>query len=173
VARAEGWTDPKLLARLFLTAFWDNVGVVRADGRTSATVLAFPWNLADAGEIEGPAYAMALTKDPWSPDLRAAVLRTVLRLAGDMKFTSLDPRGAGTFALEGKEAVLFVWQNLEGWTDRPGAVWEVDLPAWARLAELWGFDGLRRTIPVQGGKVAIRDLPGNETYMLRVPRPHQ
>ena len=173
VARAEAWTDPKLLARLFLTAFWDNVGVVRADGRTSATVLAFPWNLADTGEIEGPAYAMAITKDPWAPDLRAAVLRTVLRLAGDMTFTSLDPRGAGTFALEGKAAVLFVWQNLEGWTDKPGSVWEVDLPAWARLAELWGFDGLRRTIPVQGGKVAIRDLPGNETYMLRVPRPQQ
>jgi hypothetical protein len=173
IARSEEWTDPKLAARLFLTAFWDNVGVVRADGRSSATVIAFPWNLADAGEIEGPAYAMAVTKDPWAPDLRATVLRMVLRLAGDMTFTSLDPRGTGTFALESKDAVLLVWQNLKGWTDRPGPVWEVELPAWARIAELWGFDGLRRTIPVQGGKVAIRDLPGDETYMLRVPRPRK
>lgn len=173
VARSQDWTDPKLVARLFLTAFWDNMGVVRADGRSSATVLAFPWNLADTGSIEGPAYAMAITKDPWSPDPRAVVLRTVLRLAGDMKFTALDPRGAGTFALEGKEGVLLVWQNLPGWTDRPGPVWEVDVPDWARFAELWGFDGLRRTVPVQGGKVAIRDLPGNETYMLRLPRPRK
>jgi hypothetical protein len=173
VARAEAWTDPKLTARLFLTAFWDNAGVVRADGRSSATVLAFPWYLPDTGEIEGPAYAMAATKDPWSPDPRAAVLRTVLRLAGDMRFTALDPRGAGTFTLEGKEGVLLVWQNLKGWTDRPGPVWEVDLPPWARFAELWGWDGLRRTVPVHGGKVSIRDLPGDETYMLRVPRPRQ
>jgi hypothetical protein len=173
VARSEEWTDPKLVARLFLTAFWDNAGVVRNDGHSSATVLAFPWYLPDTGEIEGPAYAMAATKNPWSPDSRAMVLRMVLRLAGDMRFTSLDPRGGGTYALEGKDAVLFVWQNLPGWTDRPGKVWEVDVPEWARLAELWGFDGLRRTVPVQGGKVSIRDLPGNETYMMRVPRPRK
>lgn len=174
IARAEDWSDPKLIARLFLTAFWDNVGVVRADGRTSATVIAFPWNLGDTGETaDGLTYAMAVAKNPWAPDLRAAVLRTVLRLAGDMKFTALDPRGSGTYALEGKDSVLFVWQNLPGWTDRPGPTWEVDLPEWARIAELWGFDGLRKTLPVHGGKVAIRDLPGNETYMLRVPRPRK
>ena len=116
---------------------------------------------------------MAVTKDPWSPDLRATVLRTVLRLAGDMRFTSLDPRGAGTFALEGKEAVLFVWQNLPGWTDRPGPVWEVDLPA---LGASRRAVGLRWTAPDDPGprrQGSIRDLPGNETYMLRVPRPAQ
>jgi hypothetical protein len=171
IARAEEWTDPNVVARLFLTAFWDNVGIVHADGRTSATVLAFPWNLADTGEIEGPAYAMAETKDPWSPDRRAVVLRTVLRLAGDMTFTALDPRGAGTYALEGKEGLLLVWQNLPGWTDRPGTQWEVELPSWARIAELWGWDRVRRTIPVRGGKTVIRELREGETYMLRVPRP--
>jgi hypothetical protein len=173
VARADAWADPKLAARLFLTAFWDNAGVVRADGRTSATVLAFPWNLADTGRIEGPAYAMAAAENPWAPDERAVVLRTVLRLAGDMTFTSLDPHASGTYTLEGKGGLLLVWQNLPGWTDKPGQIWEVDLPDWAQRAELWGWNGFRKTIPVHGGKNSIKGLQDHETHMLLVPRPRR
>lgn len=172
VARDDAWTDPKVAARLFLTGFWDHMGVVRADGRTPATVLAFPWNLANTERVDGPAHAMAETEDPWSPDPRAEVLRTVLRLAGDMTFVALDPRGAGTFVLEGPAGRLFVWQNLPGWTDRPGSRWEVELPDWARWVELWGWDGLQRTIPVSaGGKTVIEGVRENETSMLFAPRP--
>lgn len=170
VARADAWEDPKLAARLFLTAFWDQIGVVRKDGRTPATVLAFPWNLADTGRIEGPAYAMAATEKPWTPDPRGIVLRTILRLAGDMRITALDPLKSGTITLEGAEGQLYVWQNLPGFTDRPGPAWDIALPAWARVGELWAWDGLRQVLPVSGGKLSIRNLPGNETYMLRVPR---
>jgi hypothetical protein len=173
ISRDGAWGDPRVAARLFLTAFWDEIGVVRADGHTSATVLAFPWNLGDTGRIEGPGYAMAVSEHPWAPDLRSIVLRTVLRLAGDMKFTALDPLGTGTFALEGKDGMLFVWQDLPGWTDKPGPLWQVDLPRSAKIAELWGWDGLRQILPVYDGKLLIRGLPGNETYMLRVPRSTQ
>jgi hypothetical protein len=83
--------------------------------------------------------------------LRATVLRNVLRLAGNMKFTSLDPFETGTYTLEGPDGHLIVWQNLRGWTDKPGTVWEVTLPSWARIAELWGWDGLRRVVSVHGG----------------------
>ena len=171
VAREGAWEDPALAAKLFLTAFWDEIGVVRSDGHSSATVLSFPWNLADTGRIEGPAYAMAATEDPWKPDPRAAVLRMVLKLAGDMTFTALDPRGTGTFALEDETGMLLVWQDLPGWTDEPGDTWRVDLPEWATIAELWAWDGLRRTIAVHGGRFVIGGLPGKETYMLRIPRP--
>lgn len=170
VARDNAWEDPKVAARLFLTAFWDQIGIVRADGRTPATVLAFPWNLADTGTIEGPPYAMAATENPWSPDPRAVVLRTILRLAGDMRVTAIDPR-AGKLVLEGDEALLMVWQNLTGWTDKPGKTWEVELPPWARIVEVWGWDGLRQTLRADGNRLTIRNLSENETYMLRVPRP--
>jgi hypothetical protein len=165
VARDGDWADPRLAARLFLTGIWDQLGVVRGDGKTTAAVLAFPWNLADTGAIEGLPYAMAAPDD-----LRSAVLRNVLRLAGEMNFTALDPRGAGTYTLEGESGQLLVWQDLPGWTARPGTSWEVTLPDWARRAELWAWDGLRRTIELRGGPLSIDGLPGNETYMLLVRR---
>jgi hypothetical protein len=170
VSRDGAWEDPKLAARLFLTAFWDQMAVVGADGRRPATILALPWNLADTGRIEGPGYAMAVSEAPWKPDSRSRVLRTILALAGDMMFTALDPR-AGRFTLESDSGQLMVWQDLPGWTETPGTVWEVQLPEWAVSAELWGWDGKRRDIRFRGGKAVISGLGGNETYMLRVPKP--
>ncbi len=169
VSRDHGWTDPTLLARLFLTAIWDEMGVVHRDRHASATVLAFPWNLGDTDRVDGPAYAMAATEDPWSPDSRAKVLRNVLHLAGDMIFVALDPKGSGTFELEGPRGHLYVWQDLPGWTDKPGSTWIVNVPQGGELAELWGFDGPRNVIPVQGRRLVIDHLAGNETYMLFVP----
>lgn len=170
VAREGDWGDAKVSARLFLTALWDNLGVVRADGKSSATMFAFPWNLADTGRIEGPGYAMAAGERPWTPEARSKVLRMVLKLAGNMKFVSLDP-SAGLFTLEDGRDRLIVWQDLPGWTDKPGPVWEVQLPGWAHRAELWGWDGHRRDVEVDAGKAVITGLAGNETYMLRIPKP--
>jgi hypothetical protein len=170
VTRDGDWEAPTLNASLFLTALWDELGVVRADGRASATILAFPWNLGDTGKIEGPGYAMAAGEAPWKPDPRAKVLQMVLKLAGDMTFVSINP-ATGLMTLEDKNGQLIVWQDLPGWTDKPGPVWEVQLPAWARSAELWGWDGRRRDVDVNGGKAVVTGLAGNETYMLRVPRP--
>jgi hypothetical protein len=169
VARDGDWQNPELAARLFLTAFWDQVGVVRGDGRTSAMALVFPWNLADTGRIEGPAYAMAASENPWRPDPRAKVLKTILDLAGDMTLKSLDPHG-GRFVLEGEQGQLIVWQNLPGWTDQPGTALQVTVPDWARTAEVWAWNGLRRRVTVRAGNFTIDGLVENQTYMIRLPR---
>jgi hypothetical protein len=132
-------------------------------------VLAFPWNLGDTVRVDGPAYAMAATENPWSPDPRAIVLRMVLRLAGDMSIKSIDkPRGL--IRLAGPDAELIVWQNLPGWTDRQGRALELELPDWARTIEVWGWDGLRRRVAVGGGHFVLDGLEDNETTMIRVPR---
>lgn len=170
VTRDGDWDDPKVNARLFLTALWDELGVVGKDGKSSAAVFAFPWNLGDTGKIEGPGYAMAAGEAPWKPDPRSKVLQLVTKLAGDMKFVSLDP-AAGLLTLEDDNGQLIVWQDLPGWTDKPGPVWEVQLPAWARSAELLGWDGHRRNVEVGDGRAVVTGLAGNETYMLRVPKP--
>ena len=169
VARAGAWEDSKLLAKLFLSAFWDQVAVVGRDGRSPVTVLSFPWNLGDTPRVDGPQYAMAVTENPWSPEIRGLVLKTILRLAGDMTVKSIDKR-RGLYSLVGADAELFVWQNLPGWTDQPGRTLELTLPEWAHTIEVWGWDGLRRRMVVSGGKFAINDLDENETYMIRLPR---
>lgn len=112
---------------------------------------------------------MATHEAPWQPDARARVLRDILRLAGDMRFVSLDPV-VGRYALEGDAGRLMVWQNLRGWTPTPGAVWEVALPEGADRAELWGHDGLRRTITPRDGKLVVTDLQVGETVMLYLPK---
>ena len=71
--------------------------------------------MSDTERIDGPAYAMAVAEKPWRPDPRATVLQMVLRLAGDMKVSSID-KDAGIFSLAGKDGQLFIWQNLPGWT---------------------------------------------------------
>jgi len=73
-------------------------------------------------------------------------------------------------ALASADAELFVWQNLPGWTDQPGRMLELTLPDWAHTIEIWGWEGLRRRLPVTGGKYTIGELNENETYMIRVPR---
>jgi hypothetical protein len=112
---------------------------------------------------------MAVTENPWSPEIRGVVLQTILRLAGDMTLVSIDKR-RGLYSLTGRDAELIVWQNLEGWTDKPGRTLEVTLPDWAHTIEIYGWEGLRRRMPVTGGKFAITDLNENETYMIRIPR---
>jgi hypothetical protein len=84
-----------------------------------------------------------------------------------MRFVALDAKQSGTLTLEDDTSRLVVLQDRPGWTDRtPGAPWTVAVPPWARTAELWGWDGLRKTQPVEGMSSLSLDVPGGETHML-------
>ncbi|MGR6466422.1 hypothetical protein [Rhizobium sp. PAMB 3182] len=169
VTREGEWENRSLIASLFLTAAWDNFGVVGNNDRP-AMVLAFPWSLLDTGRFEGPGYAMAARENPWLPEVRAKVLQRILDIAGDMRFVSADPRHTGMFHLSGEKGDLYVWQNREGWTDAPGHSWTLTLPDWAKRVELWGYDGLRKVEDCSGGPYTFDNLKGGETLMVRVLR---
>jgi hypothetical protein len=132
-------------------------------------VLAFPWNIGDTPDVDGLAYAMAEGANPWTPEARSLVLKRVLDLAGDMTFVAID-RQRALYRLTGPDADLLVWQNIAGWTDRPGHSVEIELPDWASAIEIWGWDGLRETKPARPGRLIVDGLNDNETYMIRVPR---
>jgi len=168
VARAGAWEDADILGRLFLSAVWDQLAVVGNNG-VPVMVLAFPWNLGDTPRIDGPHYAMAVAENPWVPEIRGLVFKSVLQLAGDMSIVSID-RPRGLLALAGPDADLIVWQDMPGWTDKPGRSVEIQLPDWAHRIEVWAWDGLRRSAPAQGGRFLVDGLDENETYMIRVPR---
>ncbi|MGJ5139527.1 hypothetical protein ACQR1V_16190 [Bradyrhizobium oligotrophicum] len=170
VARAGAWDSEPDAARLFLNAIWDQLAVVGKDGRSPVSVLAFPWNLGDTPDVDGLAYAMATGKDPWTPEARSLVVKAVLQLAGHMKIVSIDRRLA-LYTLRGADADLIVWQNIAGWTDRPGRAVELELPTWTRSLEVWGWDGLQRRIAAKPGRFFVDGLNADETYMFRVPRP--
>lgn len=166
-ARTEGWDRDDLMGSLFLTAVWDQLGIQKANG-SSATVIAFPWNLSDTPRVDGPAYAMATHENPWMPDVRSKVLQTVVDLARDMTFVELDGMRSGTLVLEGSKSRLIVFQDRPGWTDKPaGQPWVVEVPSWAATAELWGWDGKRKSFKMNGDTSLTLDVLGNETYMLR------
>lgn len=169
VARAGSWEDPDVAAKFFLSAFWDQIALVGNDGRTPKMVFAFPWNLGDTPRVDGLNYAMAVGENPWVPESRSLVLKKVLDMAGDMRIVSID-RQHGLYRLTGADAELIVWQNIAGWTDRPGHGVEIELPDWARTIEVWGWNGLQRRIPAKGGRFFVDGLNDNETYMFRVPK---
>ena len=169
VARVGAWENEQVAARLFLNAIWDQLAVVGKDGKSAVSVLAFPWNLGDTPRVDGLAYAMAAGENPWMPEARSLVVKTVLQLAGHMKIVSIDRRLA-LYTLSGADADLIVWQNIAGWTERPGRAVELDLPAWTRSVEVWGWDGLQRRIEARPGRFFVDGLNANETYMFRVPR---
>ncbi len=170
VARAGAWDSDTDAARLFLNAIWDQLAVVGKDGSMPVSMLAFPWNLGDTPDVDGLAYAMATGKDPWTPEARSLVVKTVLQLAGHMRIVSIDRRLA-LYTLRGSDADLIVWQNIAGWTERPGRAVELELPAGTRSLEVWGWDGLRRRIEAKPGRFFVDGLNADETYMFRVPRP--
>jgi hypothetical protein len=170
VSRDNAWENADVAASLFLTAFWDEMGIVGDDGRTGVSRLAYPWNLGDTGKIEGLAYAMAAGENPWRGEARAEVLRRVMDLAGDMHFTRLDPKGTGTFDLTGATGDLRVWQDRPGWTDHGATDWTLEAPAFAQTAELWSWRGRIATVKPASGRVRFEQLSGHDTYMVFFPR---
>jgi hypothetical protein len=164
-------------AKGFLTGLWDNLGVVRSDGATSATILAFPWNLFDTPETTVDSafqYGMAKQLSPWLPDARGKALQWALCLSRDMNFVLLDPNLTGKseaqFVLLNGTRTLYVWQDIPGWTLKPGKTFTfTQLPANAGTLSVYGFDGLRKTVNILGlNSYTVEDLPGNETYMFLI-----
>jgi hypothetical protein len=149
----------------FLTALWDALAVVGDQGQPVAEFV-FPWNIFHTTERDEH-YGLCTQLDPWTPTARGEVLRLVARLTQGLDFVALDPRDRGQLILEGGGRRLWVWQNRPHWTDRPGSNYTIaDLPADARRLEIYGWDGLRRSIDLAGQRSWTLDgLAENETLM--------
>ena len=155
-------------AHVFLTALWDALGVVGNRGQP-VTRFVMPWNLFHLA-AKDEHYGLCEGLDPWQPTARGKVLRLVCGLAKGMEFTACRPKGHGEFVLAGNGRTLWVWQNREAWTDRPGHSYAVkDIPAAAQTLEVYrwnSWSGPWRTHDVRGKRTfTVEGLAVGETYM--------
>ncbi|GAA3408162.1 hypothetical protein ACFFNY_12355 [Paenibacillus hodogayensis] len=154
-------------AKGFLTAFWDSVGVVKKDGQTSASRLAFPWSLFKS-QAADPLYGLNTSLTPWTPTARGQTLERALAAAEGMALVSADPKQTGEYVLEGAGKKMWVWQNRPYWTNHPGTSYTVSgIPAGSDRLEVIGWDGIRQTLPLSGQtSYTVTGLAENETYMI-------
>lgn len=155
-------------AKQFFTAIWDHVGVVSSSGKRPATVFAMPWSLFQTPEQSswyGIGSSSTSMHDDWP--MRMKVLQMVAEEARGTYFLSMDPKGTGEYTLAGSGKKLWVWQNLKGWTNRTGSVYQVyDIPGISTEIRIYRWNGLWRTLAVNGHKqMTISGLDPGETYM--------
>ena len=154
----------------FITAFWDEMGVV-GDNSEPVTVAALPWEL---GQMPGPdprAYAMTASIGPWRGDARGDAFRMLMQLAGGMHFTHADPRHSGQFELSDDNARLIVWQDRPEWTDDPGTKFRLTLSPAEHDVEVWSAQGLLERIRCAARTTCdIGGLTPGHTYMFRLQR---
>jgi len=152
-------------ARGFLTAIWDALTVTGNQGQP-VTQFALPWNIFHTPASDDH-YGLTIKHMPWTPTLRGDVLRMVCRLTEGTQFTHLDPRQSGVSVLQGDSKTIWVWQNRAAWTDRPASQFVVkDIPEGTEEIEVYGFDGPRDTVSVQGRRdIQINGLAPEQTYM--------
>ncbi len=151
-------------AKGLLTGIWDNIGVVKKDGHTPATVYAFIWNLFNG--TDDSEYGLAMQPGVY-PTARAKVVNQVLQISKDMVWISLDPKGTGVYILGGKGRKLWVWQNLKEWTSRPGIEFVLNaIPRGTTKVEVIGWNGVRQTLYPNGATtLKVTNLVPEETYM--------
>lgn len=147
-----------------LTGIWDNLGVVKNDGHTPATVYALVWNLFYGAE--DTEFGLAMQPGVF-PTARAKAVNKALELSRDMVWISLDPKGNGVYILGGKGRKLWVWQNLKGWTSQPGVEFVVNaIPKGTTKVEVFGWNGLRQTLNPNGATtLKVSGLLPEESYM--------
>ncbi|GAB2671556.1 hypothetical protein ACFQWB_13440 [Paenibacillus thermoaerophilus] len=158
----------ELAAKQFLTAIWDQLGVVSASGKRPVTVFAMPWSLFHRSQQDGWYGIGAPSTDP--PDrwpARLKVLGLVTAVAKGTYFESMDPRGKGEYVLAGSGKKLWVWQNLKGWSNRTGTRYRVvGIPGIATELSVYRWNGLWRTYPIEGQtEFTVTGLEPEETYM--------
>jgi len=150
-----------------LTQIWDNLGVVGDNGEPiTQLALVYTLNLTPATDSTN---GMATQLSPWLGDERAQDVSLVAQLTNGMSFVSADPTKTGTYVLKDAagDRKLWVWQDVKSWTDELGTSLTItNIPATATALSVYGWNGLRQTIPLSGNtSYTVTGLPGNETYM--------
>jgi subtilase family serine protease len=155
-----------LAAKRFLTCIWANLGVVKNDGHTTASQFAFPWNIFHT-LTQDSLYGLSTQLVPYTPSVRGTTLKLVLDKTAGMSFVSRDPKGRGEFILNGNNKKMWVWQNYANWSNVAGTSYTVSgIPAGATSLEVYGYNGLRSTIPLSGQtSFTVTGLLTKETYM--------
>ena len=89
-----------------------------------------------------------------------------------MEIVSQDPKRTGVTVLTDGKRKLWVWQNRKAWSTLTGTTFTIEkLPGETKQVKIYGWDGLRKTVPATGGAaLELKDLPTEETLLfLAIP----
>lgn len=165
----------------FLTSIWDNLGVTRDPSQMVAsgtplrplTAMAFPWNIFNLASKDGN-YGMAVSDTPYRPTDRGSTLALTLKLlnADEWAWVFADPFHRGMYKLSSSTQSLLAWQKRDYWSNvsTDDSIQLEDLPSNAVTVDVYGWDGLRRSLAVPRGSTTVKvgGLQARETLMFHV-----
>lgn len=159
--------DEETAAKYLFTAIFGNLCVKKKDG-SPATQFALIWNMFHIHR-EDAQYGLCDTLNPWRPRLRGEVWRRVTRdILQGTRLSQIDAggrKGVHIFTSEAKK--IWVWHNLEGWTDRVGSKFRItEIPADSKRLLVSNWQGVQQTINIFGeSSYRVTDLVPGQTYV--------
>lgn len=152
------------LAKRFFTQLWDRLSVVKENG-DAATEIALAYHCFDEGS--GEQFHLATDLDPVQLKQRGQTMKLVSDLAASAVLISDGHYGSGIHIFEAGGRKLWVWQNLNGWTNQYStSITITGIPSSVSKIKVYDYKHKIKSVSTNGNSsVTITGLNKDETYV--------
>jgi DUF5010 C-terminal domain/Secretion system C-terminal sorting domain len=179
-------------ANVWLGYIWNFLGATNQDGKP-VTDFALPYLVLGGDKDLSLCYdknSDVFNVTPWKANDRGLCIQMICKLTKGMRFTSTDPvrkfngitKGTGTYTLEGENKKMWVWHNMQNWTNTPRTSFTcTNIPKNATEIEVYRYNSWSQNAGEEGTPLPFKKIPVNnassvvineliegETYMFLV-----